>query len=33
MALVQRVGRAMEDALGATGVVVLNASGPDSGRA
>jgi histidine triad (HIT) family protein len=32
MALVQRVGRAMEDALGATGVVVLNASGPDSGQ-
>lgn len=32
MALVQLVGHAMEDALGATGVVVLNASGPDSGQ-
>jgi histidine triad (HIT) family protein len=32
MELVQRDGRAMEDALGATGVVVLNASGPDSGQ-
>jgi histidine triad (HIT) family protein len=32
MALVQRVGRAMKEALGATGVVVLNASGPDSGQ-
>jgi histidine triad (HIT) family protein len=32
MALVQRVGRAMHTALGATGVVVLNASGPDSGQ-
>jgi histidine triad (HIT) family protein len=32
MALVQRVGRAMQTALGATGVVVLNASGPDSGQ-
>lgn len=32
MALVQRVGRAMEEALRATGVVVLNASGPDSGQ-
>lgn len=32
MALVQRVGRAMEGAIGATGVVVLNASGPDSGQ-
>src|SRR5262245_57713088 len=32
MALVQRVARAMESALGATGVVVLNASGPDSGQ-
>lgn len=32
MRLVQRVGRAMENALGATGVVVLNASGPDSGQ-
>jgi histidine triad (HIT) family protein len=32
MALVQRVGQAMEDGLGATGIVVLNASGPDSGQ-
>jgi histidine triad (HIT) family protein len=32
MALVQRVGRAMHAALGATGIVVLNASGPDSGQ-
>jgi histidine triad (HIT) family protein len=32
MALVQRVGQAMEEVLGATGVVVLNASGPDSGQ-
>lgn len=32
MALVQRVGRAMHTALGATGIVVLNASGPDSGQ-
>lgn len=31
-ALVQRVGRAMVDALAATGVVVLNASGPHSGQ-
>lgn len=30
--LLQRVARAMESALGATGVVVLNASGPDSGQ-
>lgn len=32
MELVQRVGRAMQAALGATGAVVLNASGPDSGQ-
>jgi histidine triad (HIT) family protein len=32
MALVQCVGRAMQTALGATGIVVLNASGPDSGQ-
>lgn len=32
MTLVQRVGRAMQTALGATGIVVLNASGPDSGQ-
>ena len=32
MALVQRMGRAMQTALGATGIVVLNASGPDSGQ-
>ena len=32
MALVQRVGRGMIDGLGATGVCVLNASGPNSGR-
>lgn len=32
LALVQRVGRGMERALGATGVVVLNASGTDSGQ-
>jgi len=32
MTLVQRVGRAMRTALGATGIVVLNASGPDSGQ-
>jgi histidine triad (HIT) family protein len=32
MALVQRVGRAMHTALAATGIVVLNASGPDSGQ-
>ncbi|MGW5361864.1 HIT family protein [Actinopolymorpha pittospori] len=32
IALVQRVGQAMERALGATGVVVLNASGTDSGQ-
>lgn len=32
MALVQRVGRAMQTALGATGIVVLNASGPGSGQ-
>lgn len=31
-ALVRRVGRAMLSALGATGVVVLNASGPNSGQ-
>lgn len=31
-ALVQRVGVAMTTALGATGVVVLNASGPHSGQ-
>ncbi|WP_380156097.1 HIT family protein [Kineococcus sp. R86509] len=31
-ALVQRVGRAMQQALGASGVVVLNASGPASGQ-
>jgi histidine triad (HIT) family protein len=30
--LVQRVGLAMTEALGATGVVVLNASGPHSGQ-
>lgn len=30
--LVQRVARAMEDALGSTGVCVLNASGPGSGQ-
>lgn len=30
--LVQRVGHAMTHALGATGVVVLNASGPHSGQ-
>jgi histidine triad (HIT) family protein len=30
--LAQRVGRAMVEGLGATGVVVLNASGPDSGQ-
>lgn len=32
MELVQRVGLAMQDALGASGVVVLNASGPHSGQ-
>jgi histidine triad (HIT) family protein len=32
IALVQRVGLAMQRALGATGVVVLNASGPHSGQ-
>lgn len=32
MRLVQRVGQAMTTALGATGVVVLNASGPASGQ-
>ena len=32
MALAQRVGRAMRAALSATGVVVLQASGADSGR-
>jgi histidine triad (HIT) family protein len=32
IALVQRVGRAMQTALGATGIVVLSASGPDSGQ-
>ena len=32
MELVQRVGRAMQEALGASGVVVLNASGPHSGQ-
>ena len=32
MELVQRVGLAMQDALGASGVVVLNASGPQSGQ-
>jgi histidine triad (HIT) family protein len=32
MTLVQRVGRAMQRALGASGVVVLNASGRDSGQ-
>ncbi|MHA7985634.1 HIT family protein [Rathayibacter sp. CAU 1779] len=32
MALVQRVGRAMRGALGATGVVVLQASGSDAGQ-
>ena len=32
MALVQRVGRAMQTALGATGIVVLSANGPDSGQ-
>lgn len=31
-ALVRRVSRAMVRALGATGVVVLNASGPNSGQ-
>ncbi|WP_158220304.1 HIT family protein [Kineosporia sp. A_224] len=31
-ALVQRVGRAMTRTIGATGVVVLNASGPHSGQ-
>jgi len=31
-ALVRRVSRAMLSALGATGVVVLNASGPNSGQ-
>ena len=31
-ALVQQVGQAMTSALGATGVVVLNASGPHSGQ-
>jgi histidine triad (HIT) family protein len=31
-ALVRRVSRAMMSALGATGVVVLNASGPNSGQ-
>jgi histidine triad (HIT) family protein len=31
-ALVRRVSRAMISALGATGVVVLNASGPNSGQ-
>ncbi len=31
-ALVQRVARAMTEALGATGVVLLNASGPHSGQ-
>lgn len=31
-ALVQRVSQAMTRALGATGVVVLNASGPESGQ-
>lgn len=30
--LVQRVSRAMTDSLGATGVVLLNASGPHSGQ-
>lgn len=30
--LVQRVSNALADSLGATGVVVLNASGPDSGQ-
>lgn len=32
MLLVQRVGLAMQSTLGATGVVVLNASGPFSGQ-
>lgn len=32
MELVQRVSRAMTDSLGATGVVLLNASGPHSGQ-
>ena len=32
MELVQRVGCAMQEALGASGVVVLNASGPYSGQ-
>lgn len=32
MGLVQRVGKATVTALGAEGVVVLNASGPESGR-
>lgn len=32
MALVQRVSRAMRAGLGASGVCVLNASGPNSGR-
>ncbi|MFN8149196.1 MAG: HIT domain-containing protein [Candidatus Nanopelagicales bacterium] len=32
MDLVQRVARAMTSALGATGVVLLNASGPGSGQ-
>jgi histidine triad (HIT) family protein len=32
MDMVQRVGRAMTEELGATGVVVLNASGPFSGQ-
>jgi histidine triad (HIT) family protein len=32
MELVQRVGRAMQQALGASGVVLLNASGPHSGQ-
>lgn len=32
MALVQRTSRAMTEALGATGVVLLNASGPHSGQ-
>lgn len=32
MALAQRVGRAMKAALGATGVVILSASGVDAGQ-
>ena len=32
MTLVQRVGQAMVNVLGASGVCVLNASGPNSGR-